>query len=229
MRLHPTVHVPGEAGLLGTARASRSPGPIIRVVRPATFRVNDVWLLFKLQQPLPLRGGIAAVHRFRPVERRVATRNEIGVEIRNVALGVGKERVVRRICVKLHCLVEARQIRGLGPRVALHQCLERLLHDANGHPPAAGGPHDRPEMRVVDHELLLSHSTGGGVRHRNGLGDQRLRYATDRVHILIATFRHGFQEFVAAIGRTGGVHPAGFAVEALIDKELTPGGRTVGV
>ena len=80
------------------------------------------------------------------------------MEVGDVAVGVGVDRVVRRVGVQLHRLAERLVVLRLGARVRLRQRLQRLLHQPDAHPLAVGLADDRPVVRAVDGELLLRHA-----------------------------------------------------------------------
>jgi len=74
-------HVDGKVRPLRAVQAGRRPRPVVRVVEPAIRGVQQSGRLVHRQHAVPFRRGIAAVHRFGPVELRVALRNEVGVEV----------------------------------------------------------------------------------------------------------------------------------------------------
>ena len=88
--------------LFRTARAGRGPRPVVRVVEPAARGIVQSRRLVDREDAVPFRGGIAAVDRSRPVQLRIALRDEVGVEVRDRAIGVGIDGVVRRVGVQLH-------------------------------------------------------------------------------------------------------------------------------
>src|SRR6266542_5566725 len=107
---------------------------------------------------MPLRRWIAPVHRPSPVEVRLPFWNEVAVEVRDVAVGVGENRVVGGVGVELHRLAERLVAPCLGARVRLNQRFYRLLHQADARPFAIGASNDRTVVRVVNRESLLRYS-----------------------------------------------------------------------
>ena len=55
---------------------------------------------------MPIGCRIAAIDRLGPIELWIAPRNEVAVKVSNVAVSVGIDRVVGRVCVQLHDLLE---------------------------------------------------------------------------------------------------------------------------
>src|SRR5260370_22881662 len=72
-------YIRGIVFLIGAARPGGGPRPIVRVVEPATFRIQEVRCFVDRKKFVPLRGGIAPVDRLRPVKLGIAFRNEIYV------------------------------------------------------------------------------------------------------------------------------------------------------
>src|SRR5215469_2206091 len=85
-------------------RPGGGPWPVVRVVEPAAFRVQKMWRLIDGKKSLPFGCGVTSVHRLGPVEAGIPPWNEVAVEIGDVAVGVGEDGVVRRVCLKLHRL-----------------------------------------------------------------------------------------------------------------------------
>ena len=152
------LHVGGIVSLLGAVRAGRRPRPVVRVVEPAVGRIQQTGRLVDRQHAGPLRRGIAAVHRFGPVESDVAPRNEVGMEVGDGAVGVGVDRVVRRVGVQLHRLLERLVALRLHARVRLRERLQRLLHQPDAHPFAVRLADDGSAVRAVDREILVRHA-----------------------------------------------------------------------
>src|SRR5712691_10517116 len=94
-------------------------------------------------------GFTLLTHWFGPIESGVALRNEVGVEVGDRAVGVGVDRVVGRVGVQLHRLLERLVALGLRARVRLRERLERLLHQPDAHPLALRLADDGPVMRAV--------------------------------------------------------------------------------
>ena len=61
---------------------------------------------------MPIRFRFAAVDGFRPVEFRIAPRNEVAMKVSDVSVSVSVDRVVRRVRMQLHDLLEL----FIGPR-----------------------------------------------------------------------------------------------------------------
>ncbi len=162
------VHVPREIGLLRAVRSRRRIREVVRVVGPARLRVDHVRALRHAVHTLPVGRRVAAVDRTRPVEARVAARDEVRMQVGDIPLGVGEQRVVRGVRVQLHHLQVLLQVLRLRATPRLPQRLERLLHEANGDPLAVGLAHDRTVMCAIDRELPLGHAVRGleGDGHR---------------------------------------------------------------
>ena len=137
----------------GCSRPAADQGAVVRVVQPAAVGLSTFGRLVDGVQRAPFGGRVAAVDRLRPVELRVALRDEVRVEVRDVAVGVREDRVVRRVRVELHRLPELLVVLRLGARVRLRQRLERLLHHAHGDPFAGVLADDRAVMRAIHREL----------------------------------------------------------------------------
>ena len=156
--LDAALHVGGIVGLPRAVRAGSRPWPVVRVVKPAVGRIHQAGRLVDRQHAFPLRCGIAAVHWFGPIESGVALRNEVGVEVGDGAVGVGVDRVVRRVGMQLHRFLERLVAPCLRAQVGLRERLQRLLHQPDAHPLAIRLTDDGPVMRAVDRELLLRHA-----------------------------------------------------------------------
>src|SRR3974390_2616451 len=86
------------------------------------------------QKALPLGCGVAAMYGAGPVELGIAARDEVSMEVGDIAIGIGEDGVVRRVGLKLHGLPVRLIIAGLGARVGLREGFDRLLHQADRHP-----------------------------------------------------------------------------------------------
>ena len=217
--------------VLGAGRRERI---VVGVVDPPVRRVHHVRRFVERQHAVPLGGGVGAVHGLGPVELRIALGNEVGVEVGDVAVGVGIERVVGRVGVRLHHLLVLGEVARLGARERLDQRLHRLFHQPHAHPLGitffGGLPHDRAAMRAIGGELLLRRPARGLVRHDNLFRDQRTLLLADAIGVAAVIFlRDRFKILVDVVDAARGVHPAGAIVEALVDEELSPGQRAVGV
>ena len=224
------IHVGRIVLLLGTVRASRRVREVVGVVNPAVLRVHRVRRLVERQQAVPFGGRVGAVHGLGPVELRIAFRDEVRVEERDVAIGIGVERVVGRVGVQVHHLLVLGEVARLGARVRLVQGLQRLLHHPDAHPLAVDRADDGAAVRLVDGELLVGHAIGGLVRHRDLRRHERTLFSADTIGVAaVGLLGHGLEVVVDVVDAAGGVHPAGLVVEALVDEELSPGQRAVGV
>ena len=76
------------------------------------------------------------------------------MEERDVAVGIGVERVVGRVGVQVHHLLVLGEVARLGARVRLVQGLQRLLHHPDAHPLAVDRADDGAAVRLVDGEFL---------------------------------------------------------------------------
>src|SRR5581483_2048223 len=93
-RFDAIVHVPRIVGLFRTDRASRRPWPVIAVVKPPTRWIQKVGRLINRQQTMPISFRIAPIDRLRPIESRIASRDEIAVKVSDVAIAIGEDSVV---------------------------------------------------------------------------------------------------------------------------------------
>src|SRR5258708_34772352 len=84
-------------------------------------------------------------------------------------------------------------------------------------------------MRTVDYKFLFSHAVGGLVRNRDLCRNKRPFFASIFVVETIALLVHRFEILVDRINAAGGVHPTSTLVKSLVDEELAPSHRTVGV
>ncbi len=224
------VHIPREVRRLGALRARRRPGPVVGVGDPAVGRVQEVRGLLERRHALPVRGRIGAVHRPGIVEPVVALGDELRVEIGDLALGVGEDGVVGRVGVELRHLQEGRVVLGLGAQEGLAQRLHRPVHQGDGDPLAVRLAHDGAVMGAVDREVTLGHRAGRrAIGHGDGGGDHRPFLSAVSVEELAVLPDNGLGELVHHVDAAGGMHPASVLVEALIDEELPPGGRAIGV
>ena len=151
------------------------------------------------------------------------------MEVGDVAIGIGEDRVVRRVCLELHGLPVGLVVARFGPRVRLRQGLDVFLHQADGDPFAVRLADDGPVGGAIDREFLLRHAVVGFVGDGNLGGLQRALFVAVLRVVTVALLRHGFEILIDGVDAAGGVHPAGAFVEALVDEELAPGYRAVGV
>ena len=118
---------------------------------------------------MPISRGIAAVDRLRPIEFRIAPRNEVAVKVGDVAVAISENRVIRRVRVQLHRLAKLLVVARLCARIRLRQGLHRVLHKRDAHPLAALRPDDRTMLRTIDGEGSFRHrSAGFFVGNRDG-------------------------------------------------------------
>ncbi len=178
---------------------------------------------------MPVRRRIAAVHRFGPVEFWIALGNKVAVEIPDVAVGIRIDRVVRRVRVQLHSLLECLVVSRLRARVRLRQRLHRFLHQTNAHPFVVHRPDDGPVLRAIYREGLLGHPGVGLVGHLDYGRHHCPLFVAVLVIEPIAFLHDGFEILIDGVNRTRRVHPTAMLVEALIDKDLSPGHRTIGI
>ena len=134
--------------------ARRRPGPVVRIVDKAARGIHNVRRLVERQDPAVRGARIAGVHRLCPVERGIAARDVVRVEVRDVAGGIGKQGVVGGVGMQLHDLAKAGQVVCFRARVGLNQRVDVIVHQAHAHQPIAFLAHDWPVRRVVDREGL---------------------------------------------------------------------------
>ena len=224
------VHVAGKGLALRAVRAGRRPGPVIGVHRPAALGVYRLGQAGQVMQAAPVGRRIAAVHGLRIIEAIVADRHELRVEISDLALVVGQQRVVAAVRLILRDLEEARIVAGLGAQIALFQRRHRLVHQREGDPLVALGPHDRAVMGGVAGEGALGElAVFGTVGNGDGLFGDRAQFLAIAVEETIALRHDRLGKFIDIVDAARRVHPADMAVEALIDEELAPGDRAIGV
>ena len=211
----------------GTGRRERI---VVGVVDPAVLRIDDVGRFIEGQHAVPFGRRVAAVNRLGPVKLRIALRNEVRVEVGDVAAGIRVERVVRRVGVDVHHLLVLVERARLGARVRLDERLHRLFHQPHADPLAVGLPHDRAAMGPIGRELALRHAVRRFVGHHDLLRDERLLFGADLIGVAaVGLLRHRLEVLVDVVDAARRVHPAGLVVEALVDEELSPRQRAVGV
>src|SRR5688572_30001005 len=180
-------------------------------------------------KPAPLGLGITAIYRLGPVEAGIPPGNEITVEVRDVTVGVCKDRVIRRVGLKLHRLPVLLVVLRLSASVRLGQRLDRLLHYAEADPLAVRLADDGPVMGTVNGKLLFGQSLECLVWD----GDLGCHYRTQVVAVsvekTISLFLDCLQILVDGVYAARSMHPAGAFIEALIDEELAPRGSAVNI
>ena len=225
----PPVHVGRVVLLPWAGSARRRVGPVVGAVGPAGGGVDGVGALLDGVDPLPVGGGVAAVHGERVIEPRVPNGDEVGMEVGNVALGIGEEGVVGGVGVGAHDLQVFIEVPRLGPGVGLDQGLHGLFHEGCGHPLPVHLPHDGPVVGPVHGELPAGHPVVGLVGNR----DRPHRHGPllVAVEVVEAVFLpdDGLEELVDVVGPAGRVHPARRLVEPLVDEELAPRKGSIGV
>ena len=210
-------------------RTRRRKWPVVGVHQPARCRIGDHDGLIDRVQSLPLGVRRTAIDRERVVVLPIALRNEVAIHEGDRAVRVGVHRVVRRVGTQLHHLLVAREVVRLRATERLHQRLDRLLHESYGHPLAVVIADDRPLMAEVRRDRLALHSRGCLVRKVDALGLHFALATGVLVERLAVTLRDRELILVGHITATGGVHPAVPVVETLIDEELPPRDRPVGL
>ena len=215
--------------LLRAVRARRGPRPIVGVVEPAVFGVQEVGRFIDRKQAVPVGRGIAAVHRLGPIEAGIAAGNEVAVKVGDIAVGIGEDGIVRRVGVQLHGLAEGFVVIRLGAQIRLRQGLDGLVHQPDSQPLAVGFANHRAMLRAVHGELFLGHAVGGFVRHGDFAGLDRKFLVAVLIEEAVAFFLDGLEIKAELAHSARGMHPAGAVVESLIDEKLAPGDGTVGV
>ena len=219
----------GYRSRFGLSGPAGRPRPVVGVLDPPARRVHDVRAVLDAVDSVPLGRGVAAVNRPRPVEPVVPPGHELRVEVGDVPVGVGVDRVVRRVGVQLHHLPVLGQRASPGAEERLAQRLHRLLHQPDADPLPARRAHDRPVVRPVDREDLGRHAAGGAVGNADRPRHERPLLAAVAIEQPAAPPDDGLRVLIHRVGAGRGVHPAQPVVEALVDEELAPRRRAVGV
>jgi hypothetical protein len=176
----------------------------------------------------PVGRGIAAVDRLRIIEPGIADRHELRMEIGDLALVIGKECVVRTVRLALGDFEEFGEVAGLGAQIALFECGDGAVHQGKGNPFLA---HDRAVVAGPCGETAARHgSVGAAIAQR----DRVFRKRADLPAIAIAFgpgrgVDDGFGKLVDVVDPARRVHPSGMGVEPLIDEELPPRDRAIGI
>ena len=222
------VHVSREICGLERARARGGPGRVVAVVDPSARRVDDVRGLFEGDEPVPICRRVRSIDRLGVVEAIVALGHELRQQEGGFALRIGEQGVVRRIGGQAGDLQERRQVSCLGAAERLFQRFDRLEHEGHCDPLVPVGADDRAMVRVEDRESrrLAAVSLVGNGNRRDGHRPQLCAIFVEQLAVLPDD---GFGELVDRVGAGRGVHPSRVGVEALIDKELTPGRGAIGV
>ena len=182
-------------------------------------------------QAVPVRARIGAVHRVGVVEAIVAAGDELRMEIGDVAVGVGVDRVVGGVGLELHHRDVGAIVARPGQPVGLPQRRDRVEHHRLAQPAAIPrAPDDRTVTGPVHGEAPRR---GAAVRRAVGQRDVRHAHRAPRVAVAVEQAAvppdDGLQEPIDGIRVAGGVHPAQPVVEALVEEELAPGRGPVGV
>ena len=148
------------------------------------------------QQAVPVGGRVAAVDGPRPIEVRAAARDEIPMEVRDIAVGVGKDRVVRRVGVQLHALLERLVITRLRACIRLRECFDGVLHHADAHPLPVCLTDDRTMMRAIDGELFRGHPGQRSVRYFDGADPNRALLVAVFIEHLITLLHDRLEIFI---------------------------------
>src|SRR5215212_8893604 len=88
---------------------------------------------------------------------------------------------------------------------------------------------DGSMMSAIDSECFLSHSLISLVGHLDDRGCNRPFFISVLVIVVVAFLDYCFKIYIDGISGTRCVHPATSLVEALVDEELSPSCRTVGI
>ncbi len=222
-------HIGRVVAGLGAVRTGCRVRPVVGVIDPAILRVEEGNGFFYLVQALPFGGRVAAIDRMLEVEPGIAARDEIAVEIGDIAVCIRIDGVVRGVGAQLHRFVEFLVVARLGAQERLRERLERLVHQLHGDPLAVPGPHDGAVVAVVHLHRLAGHAAGGLVRQLDIDRLQRALLVAVLVEILAIPVDDGFQVFVDDVAATGRMHPAHPVVKTLVHEELAPGHGAVGV
>src|SRR5207249_7907687 len=97
------------------------------------------------------------------------------------------------------------------------------------HPFAVRLTNDRPMMSPVDGEVLPGHSSAGLVRYGDRTRLDRAFFGAVLVGEAVVLFHDGFKILVDVVHAARCMHPACALVESLVDEELAPRERAVGV
>src|SRR5450759_1239338 len=84
-------------------------------------------------------------------------------------------------------------------------------------------------MGAVDREIFLRHSSGSAVADDGFLLHHRSLLRAVAINEVVAASRPSLEILVDVVSAGGRVHPARAVVEALIDEELSPRYRAIGI
>ena len=221
------VDVRRVIGALRAVRTRGRPRPVVRVVQPAVRRIEQVWRFVGRHQGFPFGRRVGAVDRLRPVEAAVALRDEVGMEVTDVAVGVRVDRIVRRVRMQFHRVAKLFVVARLRTRVRLNERVHRVLHQPDAHPSAVLLADDGAVVGEICREFFLAHAGGGFVRDGDVLDGDRPIFVAVAVDEPALLASHGLEVLVDVVDAARRVHPAGAVVEALVDEELAPRDRAI--
>ena len=147
----------------------------------------------------------------------------------NIALAVRIHGVVGGIGAQLHGGGKFFVVAGFGPAIGLRQCLDRLLHQADGDPFPVFLPNDGSVMGVIGSDFNFRHRVAVAKREIDQFFLETPQFVSVLIVVTVILLDDGLEVFIDRIGSAGGVHPSGILVETLVDEKLTPGNRAVGV
>ncbi len=96
----------------------------------------------QLVQAFPISGRNTTVNRFVPVECGIPARNEIAMPVGDIALVIGKDRVVRSVRQQLHILFERFKPVCLSSLIRLYQRIQRPVNRLYAHPFSVAAAHN---------------------------------------------------------------------------------------
>ena len=180
-------------------------------------------------ESLPFRFGIAAVHWFFPVERRVPSRHKVAVPIGDIAVAIGEYGIVRRVGTVAHDFLVRRISLGFRAQVRLRERFERLVHHFHGHPLLPSLVNDRTVVGPVQYHWFVSDivAVAVGLQYLFPLYGKLFPPIAIGEYIAVEGYR--FEVFVERVGLARRVHPSAVFIEPLVDEELAPGDGTVGI
>ena len=103
------------------------------------------------------------------------------------------------------------------------------MHETDGDPPIPFGADDRSMVRAVDGEAARLEPAIRAHLDRHGIHEHRAFLTPIPIRPSGGGARHRLRILVDRIGAARGVHPPRAVIEPLIDEELSPGHRTIGV
>ena len=218
--------------ILGPLRAVGSGGrirPVIGILDPPIRRVDHVWTLLERQYAVPFRRRITAVHGPTPVEPGIPSWNEVRMEVGNVAVGVGVDRIVGRVGMEVHGLQVLGHVLRLGTRIGLGQCVHRIVHESNRDPRRVLAAHDRSMMGAEYRKGAFGQAFGRPVWYRDRLLPDRALLVAIPIEQAIVALDNLLGILVDVVDPARRMHPPDRLVESLVYEELPPGDRPVGI